>query len=52
MIYQLISNFPFRNYTSIEKREEPLDCVDALLFWINKVGNKTKNSKNTFASYN
>uniref|UniRef100_A0A914N374 Patronin n=1 Tax=Meloidogyne incognita TaxID=6306 RepID=A0A914N374_MELIC len=25
------------NYTVIEKREEPLDCVDALLFWINKV---------------
>ncbi|KAL3104129.1 hypothetical protein niasHS_002156 [Heterodera schachtii] len=25
------------NYTSVEKREEPLDCVDALLFWINKV---------------
>lgn len=25
------------NYAVIEKREEPLDCVDALLFWINKV---------------
>uniref|UniRef100_A0A914H1N0 Patronin n=1 Tax=Globodera rostochiensis TaxID=31243 RepID=A0A914H1N0_GLORO len=25
------------NYTSVEKREEPLDCVDALLFWINKI---------------
>ncbi|CAD5230683.1 unnamed protein product [Bursaphelenchus okinawaensis] len=24
-------------YTSVDKREEPLDCVDALLFWINKV---------------
>jgi len=29
--------FLIRNYTVIEKREEPLDCVDALLFWINKV---------------
>jgi hypothetical protein len=25
------------NYTSVEKREEPLDTIDALLFWINKV---------------
>lgn len=24
-------------YTPVEKREEPLDCVDALLFWINKI---------------
>ncbi|KAI6173630.1 Patronin [Aphelenchoides besseyi] len=24
-------------YTSVDKREEPLDCVDALLFWINKI---------------
>uniref|UniRef100_A0A915MWF8 CKK domain-containing protein n=1 Tax=Meloidogyne javanica TaxID=6303 RepID=A0A915MWF8_MELJA len=32
-----IDRFLNRNYTVIEKREEPLDCVDALLFWINKV---------------
>ncbi|KAI6191866.1 Patronin [Aphelenchoides bicaudatus] len=24
-------------YTSVEKREEPLDSIDAILFWINKV---------------
>lgn len=24
-------------YTTVEKREEPMDCVDALLFWINKI---------------
>jgi hypothetical protein len=35
-IFEILINFS-RNYTPIEKREEPLDCVDALLFWINKV---------------
>lgn len=25
------------NYTPIDKREEPLDSLDALLFWINKI---------------
>lgn len=24
-------------YTSVEKREEPLDSIDAILFWINKI---------------
>lgn len=26
-----------RNYTTVDKREEPMDGVDALLFWINKI---------------
>ncbi|TKR80028.1 hypothetical protein L596_014164 [Steinernema carpocapsae] len=24
-------------YTSVDQREEPLDCIDALLFWVNKI---------------
>uniref|UniRef100_A0A914Y2Q8 Calmodulin-regulated spectrin-associated protein-like Calponin-homology domain-containing protein n=1 Tax=Panagrolaimus superbus TaxID=310955 RepID=A0A914Y2Q8_9BILA len=24
-------------YTIVEKREEPMDCIDSLLFWINKI---------------
>uniref|UniRef100_A0AC34GPK5 Calponin-homology (CH) domain-containing protein n=1 Tax=Panagrolaimus sp. ES5 TaxID=591445 RepID=A0AC34GPK5_9BILA len=24
-------------YTMVEKREEPMDCIDSLLFWINKI---------------
>jgi hypothetical protein len=24
-------------YTIVEKREEPMDCIDGLLFWINKI---------------
>ncbi|KAI1724438.1 microtubule-binding calmodulin-regulated spectrin-associated domain-containing protein [Ditylenchus destructor] len=24
-------------HTAVDKREEPLDCIDALLFWINKI---------------
>lgn len=27
----------FSEYTSVDKREEPLDFLDALLFWINKI---------------
>ncbi|VDM36451.1 unnamed protein product [Toxocara canis] len=26
-----------QNYTTVDKREEPMDSVDALLFWINKI---------------
>ncbi|VDN02096.1 unnamed protein product [Thelazia callipaeda] len=26
-----------QNYTTVDKREEPMDAVDALLFWINKI---------------
>lgn len=26
-----------RKYTTVDKREEPVDGVDALLFWINKI---------------
>lgn len=29
--------FIFSEYTSVDKREEPLDFLDALLFWINKI---------------
>ncbi|KAK0403528.1 hypothetical protein QR680_016975 [Steinernema hermaphroditum] len=24
-------------YTPVDQREEPLDCIDALLFWVNKI---------------
>lgn len=37
--FMLASHFEllFRNYTTVDKREEPMDSVDALLFWINKI---------------
>lgn len=33
----IFRNSKIRSYAKVDKREEPLDHIDALLFWINKI---------------
>uniref|UniRef100_A0A0R3S414 Calmodulin-regulated spectrin-associated protein 1 n=1 Tax=Elaeophora elaphi TaxID=1147741 RepID=A0A0R3S414_9BILA len=41
-----------RNYTTVDKREEPMDGVDALLFWINKICLLVRDDMEKFAVMN
>ncbi|VBB31779.1 unnamed protein product [Acanthocheilonema viteae] len=41
-----------QNYTTVDKREEPMDSVDALLFWINKICLLVRDDMEKFAVMN